>query len=116
MRKADPKAFGARVRQRREELGWSQAKLGKESGYAQQNIVWIEGGGPKRPERAASALADVLQTTREWLLFGQGARVVGPQFLTAKELVERYEALSPERKAAISRAIQENPGKGRRIA
>src|SRR5260221_498909 len=83
----DSVAFGARVRERREELGLSQEKLGEEVGYSQSNINWIEGGGPKRPQRHAADLAVALRTTREWLLWKEGSRVQGPQFLSSAALV-----------------------------
>lgn len=108
MKAIDPKAFGKRVRERRVDLGMSQGALGELSGYSQSNIGWLESGAAKRPQRAASDLADHLQTTRDWLLWGQGPKHVGPVYLSTKELAEKYEALSPEKKAKISQAIEEN--------
>jgi transcriptional regulator with XRE-family HTH domain len=74
MRQANSREFGLRVRRRREELGLSQKKLGAESGYSQQNILTIEKGRMKRPERCAMALANALRTSQGWLLWGEGAR------------------------------------------
>jgi transcriptional regulator with XRE-family HTH domain len=106
MRQPNSKDFGLRVRRRREELGLSQKKLGAASGYSQQNILTIEKGRMKRPDRCAMALASALRTSEGWLLWGEGARAVGPQYLTSAEIVEKYEALSPEDKERISRAIE----------
>jgi transcriptional regulator with XRE-family HTH domain len=107
MRKVDSVAFGARVRERREELGLSQERLGEEVGYSQSNINWIEGGGPKRPQRHAAELAEALRTTREWLLWKEGSRSKGPQYLTPAAVAEKYEALPPSEKERISKAIED---------
>lgn len=106
MRKADPESFGIRVKKRREELGMSQELLGEESGYSQQRIGSIEKGEIKRPERCASALADALSTTREWLLWAEGVRSRGPRFMRHKELVEKYDVLPVEDRAAVSEFIE----------
>ncbi len=83
----------------------SQGQLGEKAGYSQPNIGWLESGSAKRPQRAASDLADHLQTTRDWLLFGDGQKHVGPSYLPTHVIAEKYDALSPERKAEISQAI-----------
>lgn len=74
----DPTEFGQRVRELREELGWSQTKLGKASGFSQSNIGWIEQGSGK-PKKYAIALADALQTSPEWLMYGTGKKNLGPR-------------------------------------
>jgi len=106
MRAVDSKAFGRRVATRREELGLSQQQLGEKAGYSQSNIGWLENGNAKRPQRAAGDLATPLQTTRDWLLWGEGQKQVGPVYLPAPVLIEKYEALPPEQRAAISQAIE----------
>lgn len=106
MRAVDSKAFGLRLKERREELGLSQQQLGEKTGYSQSNIGWLESGAAKRPQRAASDLAGALQTTREWLLWKEGPKQTGPSYLSTPILVEKYEALSPELKASISQAIE----------
>lgn len=107
MRGIDARAFGERVLRRREELGLSQRQLGELSGYSQQNIGVAERGELKRPERIAHALADALQTTREWLLYGSGPKQAGPEFLTSSKLLEAYAVLTPEDKAAVSRLLED---------
>ena len=107
MKPVDSRAFGARVRARRKDLGLSQGAAAKLAGYSQQHIGTIESGSQKHPERNAIALAEALQTTTGWLCYGEGPKSTGPQFLTTKELVEKYEALPAERKSLISRSIEE---------
>lgn len=107
MRGVDPKVFGERVAKRRLELGLSQKDLGKLAGYSQQNIGVVESGSVKRPERVVYALAEAMQTTREWLLHGSGPKQAGPEFLTSSKLLEEYDLLDPEDKAAITRAVKE---------
>lgn len=106
MRKTDPHAFGARVRERREALGMSQGELGDAAGYSQQRIGSLEQGDVKRPDRSASTLADALSTTRAWLLWGEGPPPEAPDYLSVEELVENYKALPAERKAEVSRLIK----------
>lgn len=103
--KADSPAFGRRVRERREEIDISQKELGEASGYSQQNIVTIEAGRVKRPERCAAALAKALRTSMDWLLWEKGPRKFGPQYHSRKKLVEKYEELPAEVKETISQAI-----------
>lgn len=106
MRAVDSRAFGRRISARREELGLSQQQLGARSGYSQSNIGWLESGKAKRPQRAAADLAGPLQTTREWLLWGEGDKQSGPSFLPTPVFMEKYEALPPELRAALSQAIE----------
>jgi len=105
-RAVDSVAFGRRIAERRADLGLSQPQLGLLAGYSQQNIGWFEKGGARRPERAASALADALQTTREWLLWKEGPKHVGPRFLPPPKMLEKYSALTPEQKSVVSQAIE----------
>jgi transcriptional regulator with XRE-family HTH domain len=107
MPKPDSIAFGQRVRERREELDLSQKQLGMACGYSQQNIRTFESGTVKRPERCAPALAKALRTTMDWLLWKKGPKLAGPQFMSDKQLVEKFGQLSPEIKEAISKAIDE---------
>lgn len=105
MKEADPIKFGIRVRERREALGLSQARLGKLSGYSQTNIGWIEAGNMKRPRVAAEALSEGLQCPVEYLLWATGPKQIGPRIMSAEELGENYEILAPEARAAISAAV-----------
>ena len=88
----------------------SQKALAKAIGYSQQRINWLEKGDMERPERVATlVLANALQTTIEWLLYGDGQKDIGPRFLPTKILAEKYDQLAPEQKAKITELI-ENTG------
>jgi DNA-binding XRE family transcriptional regulator len=110
MRQADSAGFGRRVRERRLELEMSQAELGKAAGYSQQNIVTIESGRVKRPQRAASEIAVALQTTREWLLWAEGPKDSGPQYFGLQKLVEKYKELPAPAKEAVTQLIENSSG------
>lgn len=67
-------SFGARVRQLREERGWSQAELAEHlPNVKQQSVDQLERGKVGRP-RFLPELAEVLNTTVHWLLTGEGER------------------------------------------
>lgn len=83
----------------------SQPELGRQAGYSQSNIGWIENGEAKRPQRAASALAGPLMTTAEWLLGQGGQKHIGPEFLTAEELLKIYKSLTAHEKSEVSKDI-----------
>lgn len=107
MRPIVAKDFAERVRLRREEVGLSQKALAAAIGYSQQQVTWLEKGTMKRPERAASAvLAEALQTTVEWLLYGEGLKEAGPRFLPTQIIAEKYDRLSPHQKAEITQIIE----------
>ncbi len=105
MKLADSVAFGLRVKQRRKDLGMSQERLAKLSGQSQSNIGYIEQGKAGKPHRLAPELAPHLRTTTEWLLWEQGPKHIGPIYLPTEVLAEKYEALTPDRKAEISEAV-----------
>ncbi|WP_352284003.1 XRE family transcriptional regulator [Pseudoalteromonas sp. Q18-MNA-CIBAN-0097] len=63
--------LGKRVEKRRIQLGMTQAQLGLRAGFAQNSIHNIESGETKRP-RKIDALAEALNCTPEYLLFGIG--------------------------------------------
>jgi transcriptional regulator with XRE-family HTH domain len=107
MNEVDPRKYGSRVRECREALGLSQAKLGKLCGYSQSNIDWIEKGRPKRPQSSVTALSAALHTSPEYLLWGTGPKQVGPVIMSAAELQQNYNALPPEDRAAITALIAE---------
>lgn len=107
MKEADPIKFGTRVRERRKARGFSQARLGKLSGYSQTNIGWIEAGTMKRPHISAAALSEALRSPVEYLLWGTGPKEIGPPIMNDEELRENYNVLSPEDRAAITAEISE---------
>lgn len=103
----DPVAFGKRVEKRRNELEWSQARLGKEAGYSQSNIDWIEKGGPKNPKKYALELAEALQTTADWLMYEKGPKEIGPHVMTREELRKAFEELPAEGQFEVRVALTE---------
>lgn len=92
----DPIAFGRRVREKREDLGMSQAVLGKKSEISQSHIGFVESGRIKDPRKLAMDLAEPLRTTVDWLLYEKGARDTAPPPMTAAEFLEGYEKLDLE--------------------
>lgn len=64
--------LGARVRQLREERGWSQNELAAQlPGVKQQSVDQLENGKVARP-RFLPELATALSTSVQWLLTGEG--------------------------------------------
>lgn len=112
MKKVDAGAFGRRVRERREELGWSQPRLAKESGFSQTHVGWVEDGKPKNPRRQALQLAEALQVHADWLLYETGPRETGPVLPSPDEFSVIYAALSFEgRQAVLATAEKHLPKK-----
>jgi SOS-response transcriptional repressor LexA len=60
-----------RIKKRRKKLGLTQAALAEMVGIAQQSLQSIESGKIEKP-RKIKELAEALQTTPEFLLFGVG--------------------------------------------
>lgn len=71
--------LGMRVRQLREERGWSQSELAAHlPGVKQQSVDQLEQGRVVRP-RFLPELADALGASMQWLLTGEGERRPAPQ-------------------------------------
>lgn len=102
----DPIRFGIRVRELREELGWSQTRLGRSSGFSQSNIGWIEQGKGKNPKKQAIALAEALGSSPEWLLYGTGERRTGIILLTKEQLASIYDDLPLAVRTVITNAVK----------
>lgn len=66
---SDPATLAARVKQKRESLGWSQQQLADEAGSNQPAIQAIEYGRSLKP-RSLGGIAAALNTTEEWLMYG----------------------------------------------
>jgi len=111
MRGIDPTAFGRRVRDRREELGWSQGRLAAESGQSQSNVGWIELGNAKDPEKQALKLARALHLHVDWLLHGTGPRETARPLPSPKEFAALYAELPDEGKVELLRVIAKHSKK-----
>lgn len=98
----DPKDFGRRVRERRVELGMSQAALAEKSDQSQSNIGWIEQGKAKKPKQQALDLVEPLRTSLEWLLYGTGERETGLRLLSESEVLEIYRSLALDQREQVS--------------
>ena len=57
MNKEDREKFAAIVRTKREEKGWSQEKLGQQSGLATNTVFCLEKGNPTVPRTRAKVAA-----------------------------------------------------------
>ncbi len=86
--------LGKRVEKRRIQLGMTQAQLGLIAGLAQNSIHNIESGETKRP-RKIDALAEALNCTPEYLLFGIG------ETQADKKSANNNVSLGPTLKAAV---------------
>ena len=75
-------SFNERVRQRRIELGLSQAELGKMAGVPQSTIGQIENGRNKSSTKILE-LANALQTTVEYLVNGVKTKAQGSANISA---------------------------------
>lgn len=67
----DVKSIADRVKEARQKLGWSQARLAKEAGVSQGTIGNIESGVRKQPRELLS-LASALNVSPNWLESGKG--------------------------------------------
>ncbi|WP_175878871.1 helix-turn-helix domain-containing protein [Burkholderia sp. BCC0097] len=71
--------FGRRAKERREALGLSQKHIAELVGVSQPAIAKVERGGSTTTTNGF-ALARALQTTLEWLEFGDAAQPVPPGY------------------------------------
>ncbi|WP_166721394.1 helix-turn-helix domain-containing protein [Burkholderia sp. Tr-862] len=85
--------FGRRAKERREALGLSQKHVAELVGVSQPAIAKVERGGSTTTTNGF-ALARALQTTLEWLEFGDEAQRIPPGYDQLDELgrakVEAY--------------------------
>lgn len=101
----DPKEFGRRVRERRQELGISQTALAAQSNQSQSNIGWIEQGKAKKPKHQALDLVEPLRTSVDWLLYGTGQRETGLRLLSDAEIAQIYRDLPLGAREEVSETV-----------
>lgn len=117
----DPVAFARRMKERRADLGWSQTRLAKESGYSQTNIGWLESGKAKDLTKQAVKLAAAMTTTYDWLAYGKGLKEAGPYIMSREELRAAVDELPPEDQTEfrgmvtewLSKKVGKKPGRKR---
>lgn len=78
----------ARIKNAREELGWSQAELSRQMGQASNTIQKIESGFIKSPEKYLPQIADV---TKKPLSYFYGED--NPELTQFAEKAKKYDAL-----------------------
>lgn len=83
MREIDKDAFARRVIARLNKLEMSQSAAARQLGVPQQTMQNICRGMVAHP-RFINELAELLLTTREWLLFGNGPEIVIPKDLESR--------------------------------
>lgn len=97
--------INTRVRQRRIEMGLSQADLAQTVGVKQQNIQQLEDGTVSRP-RYMHELANALNVDLGWLLTGQTQRAgENPTTVVADATTGSLATTTPTARTVIERII-----------
>lgn len=104
----DPKQFGERVRELRTEQRLSQTDLGRLADFSQTNIGWIEQGKAKDPKKQAIKLAEALQSSPDWLLYGTGQRTTGLRALTPEQFAKVYSDLPRGVQQMLTQMVREH--------
>ena len=81
-----PKTIGERIKQRRQELGYTQRRLAELIGIKPPSLHGLESGRAKSPSaKTLQALVKVLKTTPDWILEGKGPKEAQETRMTVKE-------------------------------
>lgn len=104
MRGIDKLAFGSRIKRRRAAIGLNQAALADALGIPQQTVDNWEHGKVAHP-RCINELAEVLNTTRAWLLWEEGPEQVSVAnpFDQINSLLQR---VKPQQAGAVIRFLK----------
>lgn len=97
-----PGNLGQRMRQRRQEKGWTQEQLAVRAGTNQAVIQKIENGKSLRP-RKIDQIAAVLDVNPAWLMFGDALATTLPP--DAMNLAENWHRLPEPHKSRIRQEI-----------
>ena len=103
-------SLGMRLRQRRRQLGWTQAYLAEQVGTSQAVIQKIENGKSLRP-RILEPIALALSVRPAWLMFG--VQEVGELDADALELARAWSRLREPHRSAMKDAIMKIGAAGR---
>lgn len=88
--------IGARIRNRREQLGLSQEELGKRLGYkSRSSINKIELDQRNLTQSKIKAIADALETTPSYIM---GWKEDGPDKAEEESLIDMFKSLSTDEK------------------
>jgi transcriptional regulator with XRE-family HTH domain len=102
--RATSRTLAQRVLDRREAVGLSQSQLAKACGMSQQGIDSIEQGSVARPRKLLE-IANALQTSQEWLLFGEGKETIRPVNALA-EIASRLEVIDQDKIGAVLQYVR----------
>ncbi len=91
--------LGIRVRQRREEMNWIQKDLAERTGVIASFIGHIERAEKIPSLETVARLSKALDTTMEWLVFGERQRCEGDACPLFADLEALYSAYGFGRKA-----------------
>jgi len=103
-KKALAKAIARRVRTRREVVGLSQSQLAEACGMSQQGVDNIEQAKVARP-RNLLELAIALQTSPQWLQYGQGPEVVRP-YNPVEEILGVLKSVDQDKLGAVLQFVR----------
>lgn len=101
--------IGSRILQRRKALGYNQRELGKASGVSYATVSLWEGDKTEPTGKNLHALAEALQCSPTWILFGDEDKVPSPPEKlpltlsldeTEKELVALFRSLPESEQAS----------------
>jgi transcriptional regulator with XRE-family HTH domain len=108
----DAKTLAGRVSSLRKHRGLSQAALGKRVGISQSAIAQIETGMSKTIKgNTLLKMAAALEANPRWIMTGNGEPLMLDDPGDFSELLELYESMDDDHKAAIVAAARAFTGK-----
>lgn len=106
----DAQAFGARLRSCRKSRRLSQAAVAKAGGISRPAISqWENGETEKVDAEALCKIADFLDTTADYLLFGK------PTAKIVEDLAENWYRLTPSQRGAICDQVRDQAAENKSI-
>lgn len=97
------KSIGARIKQRRKELGLTQIQIKQATGISSGNLSEIENGSKLPSSPALISLSAILSCSTDWILKGEISRESNAFLSDAKEccLLEGFRQLPEEEKKEL---------------
>jgi len=101
-------SIGARIRQRRTELGLKQLQIKETTGISSGNLSDIENGKKLPSTPAILALSDILDCSADWILKGDTSKISDSFLLNEREkkLLSTFRQLSQYDQEEILEIIQ----------